>query len=295
MSDYVVTCCSSADLSLETIQKRNIPFAMFHYTINGTEYPDDLGQTIPFDKFYQMIKDGAMPTTSAVNVDQYVDMFDPILASGHDILHLALSSGISGTYNAAKVAQAQMQEKYPDRKIIVIDSLAASGGFGLLTILADDNRLSGMPIDENAQWVLDHRLHLHHWFFSTDLTSYWRGGRVSRFSAVVGGALNICPLLNVNSEGKLIPRERIRGKKKVIHAIAEKMFEHAQGGENYTGKVFITHSACYDDARAVADLIEAHCPHMDGKVVITSIGNLIGSHTGPGTVALFFMGDERTL
>ena len=295
MSEYVVSCCSSADLSLEAIKARNIPFAMFHVNINGKEYPDDLGQTIPFDKFYKMIADGAMPTTSAVNVEQYVELFDPILASGKDILHLSLSSGLSGSYNAAMMAQELMQAKYPHRKIIVLDSLGASGGFGLLTIMADDNRLAGMSIEDNAQWVRDNRLHLHHWFFSTDLTSYWRGGRVSRFSAVVGGALNICPLLNVNTEGKLIPRERVRGKKKVIHAIVDKMAEHAQNGTDYTGKVFITESACYEDARAVADLIEARFPKMDGKVVITSIGTLIGAHTGPGTVALFFMGDERTI
>ena len=295
MNEYVVSCSSTVDMPLEFMQAREIPFAMFHFNLNGKEYPDDLGQTIPFDKFYKMIEDGAMPTTSQVDTDQYVELFESIVRQGKDILHLTLSSGISGTYNSAMVAQGIVQERHPDRKIIVLDSLAASGGFGLLVTLVDDNRLAGMSIEDNAKWVIDNRLHLHHWFFSTDLTSYWRGGRVSRFSAVVGGALNICPLLNVNSEGKLIPRDRVRGKKKVMHEIVQRMVEHAEGGLDYAGKVYITHSACYDDARAVADEIEARFPKMDGKVQISSIGTTIGSHTGPGTVALFFVGDERTI
>ena len=293
MSEYVVSCSSTVDMTEEFMKARNLPFAMFHFNLNGKDYPDDLGKSIPFDKFYKMIEDGAMPTTSQVDTEQYVELFESILKEGKDILHLAMSSGISGTYNSAMVAQGIVQEKYPERKIIVLDSLAASGGFGLLVTLADDNRLAGMSIEDNAKWVMDNRLHVHHWFFSTDLTSYWRGGRVSRFSAVVGGVLNICPLLNVNSEGKLIPRDRVRGKKKVMHEIVQRMAEHAQGGTDYTGKAYTTHSACYDDARAVADEIEARFPNLAEPVSIYDVGATIGCHLGPGAVVVNFWGDRR--
>lgn len=293
MPDFVITCCSTADLPLEHIQKRNIPFVCFHFTMNGREYPDDLGQTISFDDFYAQIAAGAMPTTSQVNVNQFIDFFEPFLKQGKDILHISLSSGISGTYNSAVLAREQLTQKYPERKITTIDSRGASSGYGLLVDSAVDMKDTGASMDEIHQWVEENKLKIHHWFFSTDLTHYKRGGRISAASAVVGGLLNICPLMNMDNLGRLIPREKIRGKKQVIRAIVEKMEQHAQGGLDYSGKCFISNSACYEDARAVAEMIEEKFPHLNGKVMINSVGTVIGSHTGPGTVALFFFGDER--
>lgn len=293
MPDFVITCCSTADLPFEHLQKRNIPFVCFHFTMNGREYPDDLGQTISFDDFYAQIAAGAMPTTSQVNVNQFIDFFEPFLKQGKDILHISLSSGISGTYNSAVLAREQLTQKYPERKITTIDSRGASSGYGLLVDSAVDMKDTGASMDEIHQWVEENKLKIHHWFFSTDLTHYKRGGRISAASAVVGGLLNICPLMNMDNLGRLIPREKIRGKKQVIRAIVEKMEQHAQGGLDYSGKCFISNSACYEDARAVADMIEEKFPHLNGKVMINSVGTVIGSHTGPGTVALFFFGDER--
>ncbi len=293
MPDFVITCCSTADLPLEHIQKRNIPFVCFHFTMNGREYPDDLGQTISFDDFYAQIAAGAMPTTSQVNVNQFIDFFEPFLKQGKDILHISLSSGISGTYNSAVLAREQLTQKFPERKITTIDSRGASSGYGLLVDSAVDMKDTGASMDEIHQWVEENKLKIHHWFFSTDLTHYKRGGRISAASAVVGGLLNICPLMNMDNLGRLIPREKIRGKKQVIRAIVEKMEQHAQGGLDYSGKCFISNSACYEDARAVAEMIEEKFPHLNGKVMINSVGTVIGSHTGPGTVALFFFGDER--
>jgi DegV family protein with EDD domain len=155
-------------------------------------------------------------------------------------------------------------------------------------------KVAGASMDEIHRWVEENKLMIHHWFFSTDLTHYKRGGRISAASAVVGGLLNICPLMNMDNAGKLIPREKIRGKKQVIREIVKRMEEHAQGGLEYSGKCFISNSACFDDARAVADMIEAKFPRLNGKVMINSIGTVIGSHTGPGTVALYFFGDERS-
>ena len=174
-----------------------------------------------------------------------------------------------------------------------MDSLGASSGYGLLMDRLADLRDEGKTIDEVYEWALAHRLNLHHWFFSTDLTFYIKGGRISKTAGFVGGMLNICPLLNMDSQGRLIPRYKIRTKKKVIRAIVDKMEECAQDGTGYSGKCYMSHSACYEDARAVADLVEERFPNLDGKVEINDIGTTIGSHTGPGTVALFFWGEER--
>lgn len=293
MLNYVLTCCSTADMPLDYFKKRNISFVPFHFIMDGKEYPDDLGQTISFEEFYSRIAAGSMPTTSQVNVGQYIDFFEPFLEDGKDILHISFSSGLSGEHGSAIIAREQLLEKYPNRKIMIVDSLAASSGYGLLTDMAADMRDNGAEIEEVHSWLEKNKLNMNHWFFSTDLTHYKRGGRISAASAVVGGLLNICPLLNINSEGKLIPRKKIRGKKQVIKEIVCMMEKHAQDGINYSGKCFISNSACYDDARKVADLIEERFTLLNGPVMINSVGTVIGSHTGPGTVALFFLGGKR--
>ncbi len=295
MSEYRITCCSTVDMSRAFMEEHQIPFAMFHYHIGPNDYPDDLYASITPDAFYKQIADGAQPVTSQINLEEYCALFEPILKQGLDIIHLTLSGGISGTVNSANLAKEQMEEAYPGRRIIVIDSLAASSGYGLLVTQALENQKNGMSLDENARWLEENKLRLHHWFFTTDLTCFIRGGRVSKVAGFFGQTLNICPLLNVNSEGRLIPRTKHRGKKQVIRAIVKKMEEHAQGGTEYVGKCYISHSASRKDAEEVARMVEELFPRLDGKVLINDIGTVIGSHTGPGTVALFFWGDERTL
>ncbi|MGN0554354.1 MAG: DegV family protein [Candidatus Fimenecus sp.] len=293
MSEFILSCCSTADMPLEFFQTRNVQLVCFHFTMDGTEYADDLGQSIPFDEFYQRIADGAEPTTSQVNVQQYIEFFEPFLKEGKDILHIVFSSGLSGSYNSACIARDTLEEQYPDNKIYLVDSLAASSGYGLLVDTAADMRDSGKSAEEIVAWLEENKLHLHHWFFSTDLTSYIRGGRVSPVAGFFGTMLKICPLLNVNNEGKLIPRQKCRGKSKAIDEIVSKMVEHAEGGLDYSGKCFISNSACLADAEAVASRVEETFKNLNGKVMINNIGTVIGSHTGPGTVALFFYGDER--
>ena len=212
MSEYKITCCSTADMPASYFEERDLPYVCFQYRMDGVEYPDDLGKTMPFAEFYDRISKGAEPTTAQVNAQQYMDFFEPILKEGKDILHFTLSGGISGSVNSANIAKTQMEEKYPERKIIVIDSLAASSGFGMLVDAALDKQEEGLSLEENAAWAEENKNKLHHWFFSTDLTSFIRGGRISKVSGLVGQALNICPLMNVNSEGKLIPRNKYRGK-----------------------------------------------------------------------------------
>lgn len=293
MADYILTACSTADLTKEQFERRGIPYVCYSYNIDGTVYPDDLGQTVSFDEFYQKIADGAMPTTSQVNVEQFIGFFEPFLQEGKDVLHVSLSSGISGTCNSAMIAAKELKEKYPERRVVVVDSLGASSGFGLFIDMMADRRDAGASLDELSAWAEENKLNIHHWFFSTDLTSYIRGGRVSKTAGFFGSLLGICPLLNMDAAGHLIAREKVRSKKKVIARIVEMMKEHAVGGLEYSGKCFMCNSACYEDARAVADLVEKTFPNLDGKVQIYSIGTVIGAHTGPGTVALFFVGDKR--
>jgi DegV family protein with EDD domain len=262
--------------------------------MDGKEYPDDLGQTMSFDEFYSRIKSGALPTTSQVSVGQFINFFEPFLADGKDILHLSLSSGLSGSYNSAVTAREELLQKYPNRKLILVDSLGASSGYGLLTDAAADLRSKGATIEEVHTWLEANKLKVHHWFFTTDLSHLKRGGRLSPSSAFMGTLLNICPLMNMNQEGKLIPRMKIRGKNRVIEETIHQMELHANHGLEYSGKCFISNSACPEDAQKLSDLVKEKFPHLDGPVMINSIGTVIGSHTGPGTVALFFFGDRRS-
>lgn len=293
MPNYILSCCSTADLTNEHFEKRNIHYVCFHYMLNGQMYEDDLGQSVPFDQFYQAMADGATTRTSQVNADEFIAYFTPFLEQGLDILHVSLSSGISGVTNSASIARDELLARFPERKIYIVDSLGASSGYGLLMDRLADLRDEGKTLEEVHEWAENNKLHLHHWFFSTDLTFYVRGGRISKAAGWFGTVLKICPLLNMDDLGRLIPREKIRGKNKVIRAIVDAMAQHAEDGENYSGKCYVCHSACLQDAQAVAQLVEERFPHLNGNVEIYSVGTTIGSHTGPGTVALFFFGDER--
>ncbi|MBQ8913363.1 MAG: DegV family protein [Lachnospiraceae bacterium] len=293
MRDYCLTCSSPADLSNNYMEKRDIKYISFHYTLDGVEYLDDMGRTISSDELFEKMQNGADTKTSQVAVGEYEAFFEKILKDGKDIIHLTLSSGISGTYNSACIARDNLLEKYPDRKLYVVDSLAASSGYGLLVDGVADKRDEGLNIDELYKWTEENKLNLHHWFYSTDLTFYIKGGRVSKTAGTIGNVLNICPLLNVDYEGKLTPREKIRGKKKVMLRTLEMMKEHVRDGLDYDGRCFISQSAFFDEAQKLADMIQETFPKLDGNVRIYPIGTTIGSHTGPGTIALFFWGDKR--
>ena len=293
MADFVLTTCSSSDLSKEYFERRDIKVEYFHFELGGIDYLDDMGESVPPEELFRRMLAGEDTRTSQVSIGEYEAFFTPFLEEGKDVLHLSLSSGLSGTSNSARLAAETLEEKYPGRKVYIVDTLGASSGFGLLVDYAADLRDQGLSVKEVYERTEAHKLHVHHWFFSTDLTFYIRGGRVSKTAGTIGNMLGICPLLNMDSDGLLIPREKIRGKKKVCKRTVEMMVEHAEHGTEYSGKCFISHSACYEDARYVADLVEQTFPNLDGKVQIFPIGATIGSHTGPGTVALFFHGDER--
>lgn len=293
MEQYVLSCCSTADLTAEHFEQANIHYICFHFSLDGKQYADDLGKSIAFDDFYKAMANGAATQTSQINTEEFVEYFTPFLEAGQDILHVSLSSGLSGVYNSALIAKEELEEKFPERKIYIVDSLGASSGYGLIMDTLAGLKNAGMGIDELHAWINEHKLELHHWFFSTDLTFYIKGGRISKTAGMVGTILGICPLLNMDYEGHLIPRMKIRSKRKVIQEIVKKMEENAEGGALYSGKCYISQSACIEDARAVAELIESKFPKLNGKVEINHIGTTIGSHTGPGTVALFFWGNKR--
>ena len=292
MSDYILSCCTAADLSKEYLESRDIHYIGLHYSLGGEEFVDDLGYTISMEEFYRRMVEGEMTSTSQVNIEDYSEYFEEFLKEGKDILHLTISSGISGTFNSCRLAQRELAEKYPERKICIVDSLAASSGFGLLMDKLADLRDQGMSVVEAAAWAEEHRLELNHWFFSSDLTYFIRGGRITPTAGFFGKMLNICPLMNVDSQGKLVVRQKIRSKNKVIKKIVEKSLELIDQGKDYSGKIFISNSACREDAEKVAALFREFLPKVE-TVKIFDIGTTIGSHTGPGTVAVFFWGAER--
>lgn len=290
MGDFILSCCSTADLEVSHYAARNISWIPFHFSLDGVEHLDN---TIPLDEFYREMSKGKMTKTSQVNVEEFEEYFERFISEGKDILHVTLSSGLSGVYSSACVARDILLEKYDNRKIYIVDSLGASSGYGLLMDKLADLRDEGDDIDEVRNFAEENKLKLNHWFFSTDLTYFVRGGRITKAEGFLGNILSICPFLNINNEGKLIPREKIRTKKKVIQRMADIMEEMADNGLNYSDKCYISMSACPEDAKAVATLIEERFPKLNGKVLINNIGTTIGSHTGPGTVALFFWGKER--
>ncbi len=293
MSDYIISCCSTADVTEEFLKEKNIEHICFHYYLDDKAYMDDLFKSMTPQDFYQAMVDGAMTKTSQVNADEFTKYFRGFLQEGKDVLHITLSSGISGVLNSARIAAEEMKEEFPDRRIVVIDSLTASAGYGLYMDKLAELRDAGYDFDQLVAWAENHIQNQNTWFFTTDLTFLIRGGRVSKVSGWFGTALNICPLMNINDEGKLIPRQKCRGKKLVKKAALAAVQKRIENGADYDGKIFITHSVCMEDAREVADMLEAAFPNMKEKIRIFDIGPTIGAHTGPGTVAIGFWGSEK--
>ena len=292
MSDYVISACATCDLNPEWMKDRNIEYIPFNVTLDGEQIKDDMGITLNPRELVKLMQAGSDAKTSQVSTGEYIDYFKKFLDEGKDIVHVSLSTGISGTYQSAVIAAQDLMEKYPDRKIYTIDSLAASSGYGLLMELAADRRDEGLTAAELANWIEDYKLNIIHLFFSTDLSFYIKGGRISKTAGTVGQVLNICPFLDVDDQGRLTPREKIRTKKKVIKRMVERMTELCDDGLNYSGKCFLSDTD-YELGTFVVNLIEETFPQLKGKVHRFDVGCTIASHTGPGTVALFFQGKKR--
>ena len=293
MPGYVLSCCSTADVTRDWLEARDIKYLFFNYYLDGKVCKDDFGATNPPAQLYAKMLAGADAKTSQISAGDYMAHFEKYLSAGQDVVHVTLSSGISGTYNSACAARDQLAEKYPDRHVYVVDSLAASSGYGLLMDKLAELRDSGMGAAELAAWAEEHKNEVQHWFFSSDLTFFIRGGRISKAAGLVGGMLKICPVMDVAPDGSLAVKEKIRTKAKAINRVVEKMEELAEGGLDYSGKCYISQSECKADALEVAARVEERFPKLDGKVEVFPIGATIGVHTGPGTVALFFWGKKR--
>lgn len=294
MSKFVLSCESTVDLPYEHVAERNLPVLFYSYAVDGISYPDDMGRDpAALPNFYHFLEMGKLPSTSQINEFQYEEFFEELLQEG-DVLHIAFGSGLTPSVNNAFKAAERLREKYPERTLIVVDSLCASSGYGLLIDIAADLRDEGKTMQEIEQWVLENRQKLHHQFFSTDLKYFKRSGRVSGSAALLGTVLGICPIMRLDDKGKIIAYDKVRGKKKAVETTVQTMLQHAQGGADYNGRCYICNSNCREEAEELKAAIQKQFPHIQGEIRICDIGTIIASHCGPGTVAAFFFGDERT-
>lgn len=287
MSTFVITADSTVDLPKEFLEEKQVPVVSLSYIIDGATYKD--GEGLTSKEFYDKIREGAMPTTSQVNPEQARKLFEPILKEGKDLLHIAFTSGLSGTYNSCRIAAEELCEEYPDRKIIVVDSLCAASGGGMLLYKALELKEQGKSLEEIATWIEENKLHICHDVTVDDLFHLHRGGRVSKTSAVLGTIIKIKPIIHVNDEGKLIVIGKERGRKKALQTLVERMEEKSQGYENDI--VMITHGDALEDAEYVKGLIQEKFGITN--IMINPLGTVIGSHTGPGVIALFYMGNRN--
>ena len=295
MNNYVLSCCSTVDLTTEKLASRNIAWASFHYFLNNTEYIDDMfHSSMSAKSFYDGMVGGVDTRTSQINTDEYCNYFEKLFENYDEVVHVTLSSGLSGSYNSARIAVEMLKEKYPNKTVYLIDSLCASSGHGLLVDLLADKRDEGVSAEELYNYGEKLKLNIHLDFYSTDLTFYVKGGRVSKAAGLIGGILKICPVLDMNNEGKLIVRKKARGKIKAAEELLATMSANTENGKDYDGKCFISHSNCLDEANRLKGILEDEFINLKGKIEIFSIGPTIGSHTGPGTIALFYVGSERT-
>lgn len=287
MREFLITTDSTVDLPKEYLEENQNPVLSLAYILEGITYEDMNG--LPYKAFYDKVRSGALPTTSQINPEQAQEAFEPIVKEGKDILHIGFSSGLSGSCNSARIAAEELSETYPEAKIIVIDSLCASMGEGLLLYKANEMKKRGSSIDEIADWVTNNRLHICHNFTVDDLHHLHRGGRVSKATAVIGTMVNIKPVLHVDNEGKLVAVGKVRGRKKSLNELVDRMAKQIEGYEN---DIFmISHGDCQEDAEYVAEQVKARFGIQ--KVMINPVGPVIGTHSGPGTMALFFMGNPR--
>ncbi len=290
MSDYVILTDSTSDIPQKLADEIGVAVLPLQFEMDGLTYRNFADEReMSSEEFYDAMRGGKMPKTSQLSVNDFCEYFSEYLEKGKDILYLAFSSGLSGTYNSSLMAIEELKEKYPDRRVISVDTLAASMGEGLLVYYAARKKNEGMGLEELAKWVEDNKLHLCHWFTVDDLHHLKRGGRVSAATAIVGSALNIKPVLHVDDEGHLINMAKTHGRKSSLNALIDKMAETCTDGWD---TVMIGNGSCRSDADYVASEVRKRFSGVK-KVIVGNIGPVIGAHAGPGVLALFFMGERR--
>ena len=293
-NSFLLSCESTVDLPFSYVFGRNIEVLFYTYTVDGVEYDDDMGRDpAALERFYGFMASGKFPATSQINVYRYTDYFESLLNRfDGDILHIAMGSGMSPSVNNAVEAAAALESKYPGRKIKVIDSLCSCGGYGILVDFAADMRDEGKSFEEAIEWLEANKSRIHHQFFSTDLKYFKRSGRVSGAAAAVATILGICPIMHLNSTGHIVAYDKVRGKKKAIKTTVETMLADVEEGAGYTGKCVLCHSNCIEEAQETIKLVKETFPKLK-SIKLSNIGTIIASHSGPGTVALFFFGSNE--
>ena len=288
MNNYTIYTDSACDLSPRFLESCGVKFISLSFTFDGEETVYRENEMLSKD-FYNLMREGSLVKTSAINSNKFESAFEKELKCGKDVLYLGFSSGLSATQNNARIAATDLMEKYPERKIIVVDTLSASAGFGLLVYFATEQKKKGATLEQVAQYAEDKKLSICHWFTVDNLVYLKRGGRISAATALVGGLLGIKPILHVDDEGHLINITKVRGRKASVKALADKYFELSI--EHSGGTVFISHADCLSDAEELAKIIKSENRKCDIKIM--DIGAVIGAHAGPGTLAFFFVGKER--
>ena len=289
---FILSCESTVDLPYTYAAGRDIPILFYSYMIDGETFIDDMGRdpdSIP--AFYRKLEAGALPTTTQLNQAQYEEFLEPLLQKG-DVLHIVFGTGMTNSYHSALLAAETLREKYPERKLVLVDSLCSSSGYGMLVDDAADMRDNGASIEDTAAMAERESHLIHHQFFSTDLKFFRRSGRVSGPAATIATILSICPIMRLDDRGRIIAYDKVRGKKNAVARTVDTMEQHAVGGRDYAGKCFVCHSNCLPDAQQLVSALKERFPKLQ-PVRICDIGCIIAAHSGPGTVAVFFLGDPR--
>ena len=291
MREYKILTDSTTDLSPQLVAQTGVTVLPMTYTIGEKSYRNDPEETdLSSGDFYDMLRGGAMSTTSQINVETFREVAGKMARDGFDVLYVGFSSGLSGTFNSARIAFEDLSAEYPEHKFLAVDSLCASMGEGLLVYHAAQRQKAGRSIEETARWLEENKLHLAHWFTVDDLMFLFRGGRVSKTAAWAGTMLNIKPVMHVDDEGHLIPLEKVRGRKKSLNALVDHMEKSAVQPIDQQ-MVFITHGDCLEEAEYVAEQVKERFGVKE--VVINYVDPVIGAHSGPGTLALFYLGTQR--
>lgn len=289
MNEYIITTETTCDMTYDYYKENDVVFIPLEYIMDGTAYEEFSPEAMPVKDFYDSMRSGKMPKTSQISVYKATEAFENLLVQGKDILHLAFSSALSGSYNSAVQAAESLKEKYPDRKIMVFDSKAASMGQGLLLDYIVKNKAKGMSLEDNYKWLENNAGRLAHWFTVNDLYHLHRGGRVSKTAAVFGTMINIKPVLHVDDEGRLIMVEKVRGRMGSIKKLVAHMEQTIIDPKNQV--IFISHGDCLEDAQKLGKMIEEKIGIK--QIIYNHIGPVIGAHSGPGTLALFFLATKR--
>lgn len=289
MNKFIITSDTTADLPKDYVEKNEIGILPMSFQMEGKDYSGD--EELDIKEFYDKMRNGLMPTTSQINPTQAKSKFEEYLKNGYDVLHISFSSGLSGSYNNTRIASIELNDEYKNKKVVVIDSLSVSLGEGFLVNKALELRNEGKSIDEVAMWLEENKIKVCQHFTVNDLNHLYRGGRVSRATAILGSVIGVKPIIHVDNEGKLIPIAKVRGRKQSLTKLIDNMEKTIGSYKSENKTVFISHGDAYEEAVALGERIKEKFGVE--SIMISPIGPVIGSHSGPGTVAVFFMGEKR--